>query len=55
MSKLNVNPEDMTNGHDDNAAARAAAANNLTWGIAIALIIVALAFAIVYVANNVHF
>jgi hypothetical protein len=55
MSKPNVNPEDKMTSHDENAAARAAAANNLTWGIAIALIIVALAFAIVYVANNVHF
>ncbi|MDB5059061.1 MAG: hypothetical protein JWO59_2533 [Chloroflexi bacterium] len=55
MSNPHVNPEDRTKGHDDNAAARAAAANNLTWGIAIALVIVALAFAIVYVANNVHF
>jgi tetrahydromethanopterin S-methyltransferase subunit B len=53
MSNPNVNPDKPT-GYDQNAAARAAAANNLTWGIAVALVILALAAAIVYVATNLH-
>jgi hypothetical protein len=35
-------------------ASRSAATNNLTWAIAVVLIIAALAIAIVYVAHNVH-
>jgi hypothetical protein len=54
MSQVNVNPNaPVTN--DDNYGARTAASNNLTWAIAVVLIIAAIAIAIVYVAHNVHF
>ncbi|GAC1401074.1 MAG: hypothetical protein NVSMB65_18670 [Chloroflexota bacterium] len=39
---------------DDNAGARTAATNNLTWAIAMILIIAAIVIAIVYVSGHVH-
>jgi hypothetical protein len=50
-----VNPQWTPNTMSDTEGSRTAASNNLTWGIAIVLIIAALAIAIVYVAHNVHF
>ncbi|HWE61323.1 MAG TPA: hypothetical protein VHB98_06400 [Chloroflexota bacterium] len=41
--------------YDNSAGARTAATSNLTWAIAVVLIIAALAIAIVYVTQNVHF
>jgi hypothetical protein len=40
--------------YDDASGARASATNNLTWAIAVVLIIAAIAIAVVYVAHNVH-
>ncbi len=48
MSQINVD------GNDDNGGARTAATNNLTWAIAVVLIIAAVAIAIVYVMGHVH-
>lgn len=53
MGQVNINPNAPTN--DDNYGARTAASSNLTWAIAVVLIIAAIAIAIVYVAHNVHF
>jgi len=39
---------------DDNGGARTAATNNLTWAIAVILIIAAIAIAVVYVMGHVH-
>ena len=39
--------------YDDSSGARTAASSNLTWAIAMVVIIAALAVAIVYVAHNV--
>jgi hypothetical protein len=52
MGQVNVNP----GGYEPpvNDGSRAAVANNLTWAIAVVLIIAALAVAIVYVVHNVH-
>jgi len=50
MGQINVNPPQ----EDDNAPARTAATNNLTWAIAVVLIIAAIAIAIVYVMGHVH-
>lgn len=52
MGQVNVNPN--SPGPVDDGS-RAAATNNLTWAIAVVLIIAAIAIAIVYVAHNVHF
>jgi hypothetical protein len=52
MSQINVNP-DAPRSYDDGA--RTAATNNLTWAIAVVLIIAAIAIAVVYVVHNVHF
>lgn len=51
MGQVNVNPgmNDMPPGE----SSRSAVANNLTWAIAVVLIIAALAVAIVYVVHNV--
>jgi hypothetical protein len=51
MGQINVNPNVPTVNDD---GARAAATNNLTWAIAVVLIIAALAIAIVYVVHSVH-
>lgn len=51
MSQINVNP-DGPRRYDDGS--RAAATNNLTWAIAVILVIAAIAIAIVYVMHNVH-
>ena len=53
MSQINVNPTTPEIATD--SGARAAATNNLTWAIAVVLIIAALAVAIVYVTHNVKF
>jgi hypothetical protein len=50
MSQIHVDPPE----RDDNYGARTAATNNLTWAIAVVLIIAALAIAIVYVVGHVH-
>jgi hypothetical protein len=52
MSQVNIDPNRPYRTDDDGA--RTAATNNLTWAIAVVLIIAALAIAIVYVAHNVH-
>ena len=49
MSQTNLN------GDDDTGGARTAATNNITWAIAVVLIIAAVAIAIVYVMGHVHF
>lgn len=51
MSQINVNPN-MERVPDEGA--RTAATSNLTWAIAVVLIIAAVAIAIVYVSHNVH-
>ena len=53
MGQINVNPG-TPNSYDDTRGAQSAVANNLTWAIAVVLIIAALAIAIVYVMHNVH-
>ena len=52
MGQVNVNPNQPVIGDD---GSRTVATNNLTWAIAVVLIIAALAIAIVYVTHNVHF
>jgi hypothetical protein len=54
MSQINVNPNTPPT-YDDASGAKTAATSNLTWAIAVVLIIAALAIAIVYVAHNIHF
>ena len=54
MSQVNIN-SDPPNTYNDTSGAQTAAASNLTWAIAVVLIIAALAIAIVYVTQNVHF
>ena len=51
MGQVNVNP-----GYEPplDEGSRTAVANNLTWAIAVVLIIAALAIAIVYVVHNAH-
>jgi hypothetical protein len=44
-----------TPAYDNTGSARAAATNNLTWAIAVVLIIAAIAIALVYLTHNVHF
>jgi hypothetical protein len=53
MSQINVNPSTPPT-YDDERGAKTAAASNLTWAIAVVLIIAAVAIAIVYVTHNVH-
>lgn len=43
-----------TSSYPSGEGSRTAVANNLTWAIAVILIIAALAVAIVYVVHNVH-
>ncbi len=59
MSQINVNPDDtrpvrevreVREPRDDGS--RAAATNNLTWAVAMVLVIAAIAIAVVYVAQN---
>ncbi|HWE63387.1 MAG TPA: hypothetical protein VHB98_16850 [Chloroflexota bacterium] len=54
MGQINVNPNTPPT-YDDSGGSRTAATNNLTWAIAVVLIIAALAIAIVYVVHSVHF
>jgi hypothetical protein len=55
MGQVNINPNTTPNTTPvPNDGARTAATNNLTWAIAIVLIIAALAVAIVYVVHSVH-
>ena len=56
MSQINVNPgaPASTTPVDSGNSSRAAASNNLTWAIAMVLVIAAIAIAIVYVTHNVH-
>ena len=50
MSQINVDPDDRRPIRDDGS--RAAATNNLTWAIAMILVIAAIAIAVVYVAHS---
>jgi hypothetical protein len=52
MSQVNIDPNTPVVRDD---GARSAATNNLTWAIAMVIIIAAIAIAIVYVVHNVHF
>ena len=49
MSQINVNQDS-----DDSAGPRTAATNNLTWAIAMILIIAAVVVAIMYVSGHMH-
>jgi hypothetical protein len=51
MNPANINPNV---NEPPGEGSRTAATNNLTWAIAVVLIIAALAVAIVYVYHNVH-
>jgi len=64
MSQITVNTEPTvsqqqpmavvpTETYDDSSGARTAASSNLTWAIAMVVIIAALAIAVVYVSHNV--
>ena len=56
MGQVNVNPNpNPPRTNDDSYGAGAAASNNLTWGIAVVLIIAAIVVAIVYLSHNLHF
>jgi hypothetical protein len=51
MSQINVDPNN-TPPRDDGA--RSAATNNLTWAIAMVLVIAAIAIAVVWVGHSAH-
>ena len=53
MSQVNLNVDPPTT-YDESAGTRTAVASNLTWAIAVVLIIAAIAVALVYVVHNVH-
>lgn len=48
MSRNNLDPD------FDNAGARSAATNNLTWAIGLVLVIAAIAIAVVFVGHSAH-
>jgi hypothetical protein len=50
MSQINVDPDNSP--RDDGA--RSAATNNLTWAIAMVLVIAAIAIAVVWVGHSAH-
>lgn len=50
MSQINIDPGDARPLRDDGA--RAAATNNVTWAIAMILVIAAIAIAVVFVAHG---
>lgn len=52
MSQININDDDPRYRNEDSG--RGAAVNNLTWAIAMVLVIAAVAIAIVYVVHSVH-
>lgn len=53
MSQINIDPDDTRWYREPrDGGSRAAATNNLTWAIAMVLVIAAIAIAIVYVAQN---
>lgn len=52
MSQVNIDPGSSTPPRDDGAGARTAATNNLTWAIAMILVIAAIAIAVVFVAHS---
>ena len=52
MGQVNINPNEPGSVGDDGG--RSAATNNLTWAIAMILVIAAIAIAVVYVAHNLH-
>jgi hypothetical protein len=54
MSQVNVNPDDRGDRRTDGRSALTAATKNLTWAIAAAIVIAALAIAIVYVVHSLH-
>ena len=54
MSQINVNPDDRGERDSDTGGAMTAATRNLTWAIAAVIVIVAVVFAILYLANNLH-
>jgi hypothetical protein len=51
MNPVNVNPNVE---YPSGEGSRTVATNNLTWAIAVVLIIAAIAIAVVYVYHNVH-
>ncbi len=53
MSQINVDPGTPGN-NDPNNNARGAATNNLTWAIAMVLVIAAIAIAVVFVGHSAH-
>ncbi len=53
MSQINVDPGTPGN-NDPNSNARGAATNNLTWAIAMILVIAAIAIAVVFVGHSAH-
>lgn len=54
MSQINVDPSGGGGDYDRNSGARSAATNNLTWAIAMVLIIAAIAVAVVFVGHSAH-
>ena len=54
MGQININDDDPRYRNDRGEGSRSAATNNLTWAIAMILVIAAIAIAIVYVVHNVH-
>jgi hypothetical protein len=60
MAQVNINDPrgsgyDNGSAYDDAAGARTAATNNLTWAIAVVLIVAAIVVAIVFLSHNLHF
>lgn len=53
MSQINIDP-DHERYTDRDSGARSAATNNLTWAIAMILVIAAIAIAIVWVGHSAH-
>ena len=53
MSQVNIN-SDMPSSYSDTSGAKTAAASNLTWAIALVLIIAAIAVALVFLSHNIH-
>jgi hypothetical protein len=52
MSQINIDPNNTTPTRDDGS--RSAATNNLTWAIAMVLVIAAIAIAVVWVGHSAH-
>ncbi len=54
MGQINIDPDSGRTVRDDNAGARSAASNNLTWAIGMVIIIAAIAIAVVFVGHQAH-